>query len=168
MSPYLRDKNGIRLAFKGINTRAPWDEMPPGKYPYAQNVRANLALTAIGRPQQSTPITTATDASIQNITNITNPTTVPFLLLKQPGLLGVAIGAGYATIATGLSDNPVSICPCRPTSSPAAWGYVADSLKMLKVGPVGNSYSGYTLESYGMGIAEPQTVACIPTATASG
>lgn len=151
--PYQRESNGSRMAFHGMNTVQPPDMLPPGKYPYAQNVRAYLGDRVTGRATQ--------DSSVLNLP--TGVHSVRRLNDSTPAgpLAGFILVAGASTnlyanatqVDSGLSGNPISLVPFRPATSVQPWMYVGDSLKMDKVRSDGTRYA--------MGIAEPQSAPVI-------
>jgi len=82
--PFQRDKDGTRMQFLGMNTVSPPDQLAPGKFPYAANLRAYLRDAVTGRAVQDSSTVTlpypvhsirrlndATGASVQ-ITYIAN------------------------------------------------------------------------------------------------
>ena len=168
--PYQRDKDGLRLAFHGMNTVLPVDKVPPTKYAYAQNVRAYLHDRTTGRSTQ--------DSSVQQLPypvhsvrrmNDTTPAGPPQGYILVEGA-GDNLYAANTQVASGLSGNPVSLVPFRPNESVQPWMYVGDSAQtgveidgfsppagMLKVRSDGTCYK--------MGIEEPQlapTVSFVP------
>lgn len=155
--PYQREPDGIRLAFHGMNTVLPPDKVPPGKYVYAQNVRAYLQEQTVGRATQDAPAETlaASIHSLRRLNDSTPASLGPTLIAGAAGVLY----AGTAPVASGMSGDPISLVPFRPNASVQPWMYVGDSVyqKMLKVRSDGTCYL--------IGIAEPQaapTVSSIP------
>jgi hypothetical protein len=156
-SNYQREKDGLRLQFKGINTVNPPDKMPPYKYPFAQNIRAYLRDRTTGRATM--------DSSVQNLgapvhslrrLNDTTPNGPinGFILVAGAS---VSLFANGIQVDSGLSGNPISLLPFRPNTSVQPWMYVGDSVKMDKVRSDGTTYK--------MGVQEPQiapVVAFVP------
>jgi len=159
MSPkrYERDKNGLRLDFHGINIVRPPDDMPPGKFPYAQNVRRYLKGRTTGRATQDSSVETL-PASVHSLRrlNDSTPNGPPQGFILVAGA-GSELFASNVLVDSGLSGNPISLVPFRPNASVQPWMYVGDSVKMDKVRSDGTQYK--------MGIKEPQvapSVAFIP------
>ena len=151
--PFQRNSNGERIDFHGMNLVLPPDMMPPGKYPYAQNVRAYLhgrvtSRTVQGNPVQSLP---SLVHSIRRL-NDSTPAGPPAGYVLIAGA-GQNLYAGGVQVDTGFSGNPISLVPFRPNQSVQPWMYVGDSLKMDKVRSDGRTYK--------MGIAEPQVAPTI-------
>jgi hypothetical protein len=146
--PYSRPNDGMRLAFRGMNTVLPPDRLPPGKSPYAQNVRAYLQDSTTARTTQDAPVETL-PAAVHTLRRLNDSTPAGppagFVLI---GGAGSGLYAGSSPVASGLSGNPLSLVPFRPNASVQPWMYVADSVQMLKVRSDGLCYA--------MGVEEPQ------------
>jgi hypothetical protein len=152
--PFQRgNPDGFRLQFGGINTVNPPDAMPPGKYPYAQNVRNYVRQRVGPRAAQDTPVETL-PSSVHSLRRL-NDSTPPGQAL---GGFTLVAGAGSELYVGGnpvltpgsppLSGNPLAILPFRPNASVQPWAYVADSAEMVK------TQIDQTL--YKWGIEEPQ------------
>jgi hypothetical protein len=158
--PYQRTPDGMRLQFGGINVVLPPDQMPAGKYPFGQNVRAYLRDRVTGRATQDQPVETLPYPvhSLRRLNDLT-PAGPPLGFILVAGA-GVLLWANQTAVDSGLSGNPISLVPFRPAASVQPWMYVGDSVKMDKVRSDGLCYA--------MGIAEPQvapTVTFTPAST---
>ena len=159
--PYLRSPDAVRIAFHGIDTVHPPDQMPPGRYPYAQNVRAYLKDATTGRATQDTPAETL-PFSVYSVRRLNDTTPAgPFNGFILVSAAGGNLFAGTTSVASGMSGNPVSMIPFRPNASVQPWMYVGDSIyqEMLKVRSDGLCYL--------MGVAEPQAPPTISSVPAS-
>ena len=149
---YDRQKDGVRLDFRGVNTVAPPDQMPEGKFPFAQNVRRYQQKAVIGRAMQNSALFALAAASVNSVRrlNDTTPAGPPsgFIIVSSAGADLYAQGA---QVATGLSGKRTSLVPFRPNASVQPWMYVADDNLMLKVRSDGTTFK--------MGIKEPQVPA---------
>lgn len=156
---YLRDPAGAWLTFHGMDTFHPPDRMPPGRFPFCQNIRSYLGDRIAARAGQASPVNTMVPAvhSLRRL-NDTTPAGPPsgFILI---GGAATFLYAGDTAVQSGLSGNPISLVPFRPNASVQPWMYVGDSIKMLKVRSDGLSYK--------MGIAEPQNSPVISAIPAS-
>jgi hypothetical protein len=155
--PYQRDPNGMRLDFRGMDTVHAPDNLPPNKYPVAQNVRRYLKGRVAGRATQDSSVGQLPYAvhSLRRL-NDTTPAGPPQGYVLIAGA-STNLYAGDVQVDTGFSGNPISLVPFRPNASVQPWMYVGDSVKMDKVRSDGTCYK--------MGIEEPQiapTVAFIP------
>ena len=160
-TPYQRERDGARLNFKGINCVLPTDKMPPGKYPFAQNVRAYLRDRVIDRNTQDVPVedlgTGLPVHSLRRLNDTTpNGPASGFILV---GGSGVELFANQTVVDSGLSGNPISLIPFRPNASVQPWMYVGDSVRMDKVRSDGTCYL--------MGIEEPQSTPQVVSTPAS-
>jgi len=149
-TPFQREKDGMRMQFRGINTVNPPDKMPPGKFPFAANIRAYLRDQIIARSTQDVPVedlmTGLPVHSLRRLNDSTPSGPVPGFILVAGS--GVELFANQVVVDSGLSGNPISLIPFRPNASVQPWMYVGDSLKMDKVRSDGTCYL--------MGIEEPQ------------
>lgn len=174
---YSREKNGQRFQPGGMVTTTPLDSLfsttnqltmaaSPAKYAFLQNVRGYRQQQIIGRATASTPVVTGLPVPVHTLKmlNDTTPGGPVGGYVRVIGAAG-AMYVNFASVATGLSGNPVSLCPFRPNQSVAPWMYVADSSQAVTI----PSYiaSGYGLvagmlkiRSDGltekMGVKEPQ------------
>src|SRR5208337_1092831 len=149
---YDREKDGQRLDFRGVDTLSPPDRMPPGKYPYAQNVRRYLQQATIGRAMQNAALFPLAAASVNSLRrlNDTTPAGPPsgFIIVSSAGADLYAQGM---VVKAGLSGKRTSLVPFRPNASVQPWMYVADDNLMVKVRSDGTTYK--------TGIKEPQAPA---------
>lgn len=153
--PYSRDKNGARIGFHGMNTVNPPDALPPGKYPFAQNVRAYLREAVTSRAVQDSSVLTL-PAAVHSLRRLNDSTPAgPVAGFILVGGASTNLYANAVQVDSGLSGNPISLVPFRPNASVQPWMYVGDSVKMDKVRSDGTRFK--------MGIAEPQAA---PTVTA--
>src|SRR5271169_2058380 len=94
---YERQPGGFMLDFKGMNTIMPVDKMPPGKYPYAQNVRAYLREAITGRTVLGGTLFTATPSlPVLSLIRMNDSTVAPFGPSSGYMLLAVGSGRAYA------------------------------------------------------------------------
>jgi hypothetical protein len=149
---YDREKDGLRLDFRGVNTVLPPDQLHEGKFPFAANVRRYLQKAVIGRALQNSALFALASASVNSARrlNDTTPAGPPsgFIIVSSAGSDLYAQGA---QVVTGLSGKRTSLVPFRPNASVQPWMYVADDNKMLKVRSDGTTFK--------MGIKEPQVPA---------
>lgn len=146
--PYSRDKNGARIGFHGMNTVNPPDALPPGKYPFAQNVRAYLREAVTSRAVQDSSVLTL-PAAVHSLRRLNDSTPAgPLAGFILVGGASTNLYANAVQVDSGLSGNPISLVPFRPNASVQPWMYVGDSVKMDKVRSDGTRFK--------MGIAEPQ------------
>jgi hypothetical protein len=158
---YQRDKEQVRLDFRGMTTVVPPDLMPPGKFPFAQNVRAYIRGGVIGRTTQA-PLYQGYSGEITDLRYLNDSFNTagggaPYLYVRTFSPSGSERGALYvnSTAVAGANIAPFgSMVPFRPNNSPQPWMYVYDQYHMYKV------RSDRTI--YKQGIAEPQVA---PTVT---
>ena len=116
-----------RLIFEnqgGMNLMEPPDLLKPGQYAYLQNTRKLLGGRMTARPPLGSNLLSGTLPA--GATSVS--------LLNDPYLPGYAMVVGAAgvmyvnnvSVATGLSGNPLSFLPYRPSASPRPFDYVAD------------------------------------------
>jgi hypothetical protein len=145
---WQRSPDGFRFEQGGINTVLPPDQLPPSRYPYAQNIRWYQDKRVGSRSVEDDAVVTL-PTNVHSIRRLNDSTpTGPatgFVLIEGAG---GNLFAGFTMVNSGLSGNPLSLVPFRPNQSVQPWMYVADSNKMLKVRSDGLCYA--------MGIAEPQ------------
>lgn len=157
--PYQRDPDGMRLQFRGMNVVLPPDKMPPGKFPFAQNVRAYQRDRVLGRATLDAAVETLPNSvhSLRRLNDLTPAgPTAGFILVAGVGNL---LMANQTIVDSGLSGNPLSLVPFRPNASVQPWMYVGDSVRMDKVRSDGLCYL--------MGIAEPQAAPAVFSTPAS-
>jgi hypothetical protein len=177
--PYERPKAGERLGMHGMDLVNPPDGLRPGKFAYAQNVRAYVGERTAPRAQEGSSVMTlgASVHSLRRLNDLT-PAGPPLGYVLIGGAAGILYANGVQ-VASGLSGNPLSLIPFRPAASVQPWMYVGDSATsgvfidsstgstavpngMLKVRSDGLCYS--------MGIEEPQaapTITSVPVPSAS-
>jgi hypothetical protein len=157
--PYSRVPDGTRLHFAGMNLLRPVDQMPPSKYPYAQNVRAYIQEGITGRATQDSTLFALPSGvhSLRRLNDLTPAGPAGGYILVAGA--GTSIYANATQVDSGLSGNPVSLVPFRPNTSVQPWMYVGDSLKMDKVRSDGTRFK--------MGIQEPQVAPVIGAVAAS-
>jgi hypothetical protein len=157
---FLRNKDGIRLTFKGVNIRAPWDQMPEGKYPYAQNVRPYLTEQTTERDLQGPSITVAHTGKALCLRRMNDPLWIdgPVLVFRispdQAWVCDLNNHESVEDLGIIYSGFPSSLNSWRPSSTPSPWMYISDANVMRKCSAGGKFYQ--------QGIAEPQIA---PTAT---
>jgi hypothetical protein len=117
---------------KGIDLNHPIDRMPPGSFPFIQNVRVVDEGRLDGRPGYATSIPPLPSAP-NSIRRLNDPANNSYVFV---GGVGTSLYAGqefgYASRDTGYSGDPLSLIPFRPDQSPEPWMYVYDRLKMSK------------------------------------
>ncbi len=149
---YDREKDGQRLDFRGVNTVKPPDRLPPGKFPYAANVRRYQQEAVMGRALQNSALFALASASVNSARrlNDTTPAGPPsgFIIVSSAGSDLYAQGV---SVSSSLSGKRTSLVPFRPNASVQPWMYVADDNVMLKVRSDGTTFK--------MGIKEPQAPA---------
>jgi hypothetical protein len=149
---YERQKDGMRMDFRGVNTVLPPDQMPAGKFPFAQNVRRYLQAATVGRAVENSSLFALAAAAVTSMRrlNDTTPAGPPagFIIVSQAGADLYAAGV---VVNSTLSGQRVSLVPFRPNASVQPWMYVADEDVMLKVRSDGTTYKD--------GIKEPQNPA---------
>lgn len=157
-----RDPNGNRLDFHGINTVSPPDALPPGKFPFAQNIRRYLHNQIIGRATQTAAIFTLA-AAIQSLRRM-NDTTAngPISGFVLIGGAADKVYANDTPVASGLSGNRLSMVPFRPNASPQPWMYISDSSLAATLTASGFACPGMIKVrsdglAYKTGIKEPQS-----------
>lgn len=156
--PFERQPESLRLDFKGMNIVRPADTMPPGKYPYALNVRA-YQQGAIGpRIPQGAPETTLTGV-IHSLQLLIDNSVSPGYSAWVSGS-GSVLNVQATQVATGFSGNRLGMASYRPAASPQPWMYVADTNKAVKVNASNVVYN--------TGIAEPTGFGSTATAGDGG
>ena len=187
MGKFERDKPGERLDFGGICLVYPPDRLPPGKYPFAQNVRRYWKGGIIGRNLLTAAIYTlaAVAHSIRRFNDSTpsGPPSGYTIINGASTTLSVWNSTiGVVNVATGLSGNPLSIVPFRPNASVQPWAYVANSAAQGSV-TLATKYliNGTTVDSvsngmmkvrsdglcYKEGVKEPQLAPVVSTQNSS-
>lgn len=156
------DWQKIRTKFicTGVDLKHPVDAMPPGKYPYLENVEAPDDEAVQSRDGLTTIMGSgALDQTLVHSLKRTNSNLPgaahPFLRFAGAGTklyAGVPDSnpalTDYTAIDTGYSGNPLSFVAFRPSQSPQPWLYIGDSNKLRKA-----SMDGSTV--YNMGIQPP-------------
>jgi hypothetical protein len=157
--PYERISDGTRLDFVGINIVRPPDQMPPRKYPFAQNVRAYLREGVLPRATQDSSVLSLPypPHSLRRLNDSTPAGPAGGFILVAGG--STNLYANAVQVDSGLSGNPISLVPFRPAASVQPWMYVGDSKKMDKVRSDGTCYK--------MGIKEPQVSPIVASTQAS-
>jgi len=157
---YPRDRAGQRMAFHGMNIVLPPDAVPPGKYPFAQNVRAYLRDAVTNRATEDSSVVQMDSGPVHSLRRLNDSTPAGppggYILV---GGVGTGLYANSVGVDAGFSGNPLSIIPFRPNASVQPWAYIGDSLKMDKVRSDGLTYK--------MGIAEPQAAPVITSVPAA-
>jgi len=159
MSDFARKRDGERFQFLGMKTNSSPDSMPPGKYPYALNIREYSANSVRTRPGQAPRFSTVgvgrviTDIRAYSVLSTDN---LPRILVRD-SLDAIWLDNGVSVGAlggVGIRGLGVSMIPLRPNQSPNPWMYIAS----------GNDYQKFSAPSGSnvvtqrkVGIAEPQT-----------
>ncbi len=147
MADFTRKPAGSRFAFGGVKVSVAPDAIPEGKYGYAQNVRGYLADQVTSRPPW--------------VQFTATPGVAPGTCVALEPALGIykignAIYLNAVRLDTGYSSAPgtgCSLIPFRPNASPAAWEYVFDGGKQVKVLPNPVTPASSLIKK--VGIAEP-------------
>jgi hypothetical protein len=122
---------------KGVDLVHPTNLLPPGKYPFLQNVRQYQE--GVLEPRKgidlvnSTPI--AGNLFIHSIcrTNEYLGGVNPFLRFLGASTKLYFGTTSFTQLDTGYNGTPMSMIPYRPNRSQGMWTYIADYLKMSKV-----------------------------------
>lgn len=156
----------------GIDLTSPLNRMPSGRVSVAENIRAYLRGGFQLRKVLSAPLITI-DSTVQSLArlNDTTPAGPPSGYILLSASASGRLFANSASVASGLSGNPVSMVPFRPNTSVQPWEYIGDDAPSPNV-TVDSSFqcSGMIkVRSDGlsrkMGIKEPQAA---PTVTFPG
>ena len=124
---YPRNKAGERLGMHGMDLVHPPDALAPGKFAYAQNVRAYVGeRTSPRSPEGSSVMTLGSSVHSLRRLNDTTPAGPPLGYVLIGGAAGILYANGIQ-VAHGLSGNPLSLIPFRPAASVQPWMYVGDS-----------------------------------------
>src|SRR6185503_13212549 len=134
----IPDRTPFKLTLRGINLVDPVDQMPPGDYPYCNNIRSLAQDGVESRPGQDPVFTSAMPDlavhSIRSLTDITSPAPLYELLIGAGTNLYGQLGAAQPVlIDSGYSGNPLSLVPYRPDQSPDPRMYVANDLRMSRI-----------------------------------
>lgn len=163
----------------GMSTVSAADQIAQGAYAFLQNIRRLLGGRLTARaPIGANQLTSALPAPIISLTRM-NDTTAD----GPPSGFVLIVGSGgnlYAnatSAATGLSNDPLSFLPYRPSSSPQPFCYMADPSNVVTI-------PSYTASGYGTvtgmlkmrsdgtvyktGIKEPQNAPSVSVGTGSG
>ena len=132
MAEFSRNKGGERFDLHGIDLVHPVDQIPNGRVPFAQNVRAYLKSAIKGRNLLTNALYTLASAvhSLKRLNDSSpNAPASGYSIINGASTVLSAWNStiGVKTVATGLSGNPVSMVPFRPNTSVQAVMYVADS-----------------------------------------
>lgn len=131
-------RDNKRMSMLGLDLSHPIDRMPDGAYPFMSNVRTIVEGRIEARPGLSTYATSQSAVLLNSLRRLNDPG-----LIYSGGSTYIAgnndkLQAGYpelGTIDSGYSGDPLSLIPFRPDNSPAAWMYVYDRAKQVKVRP---------------------------------
>src|SRR5271166_1482051 len=123
-----------------VTVEAP-DLLKSGQYCYLQNTRKLLGGRIVGRPPVgSNLLASAIPSGITSLTRMTDPYLPGFAFIEG------AAGSMYVNVtgvASGLSGNPLSFLPYRPTGTPRPWCYVGDPSLAVSI-------PSYIASSYGL------------------
>jgi len=151
------------------------DLIKPGQFAFLQNVRKLLGGRLTARPPLGANLLGGTlPAGVTSVNRLNDP--------YLPGYAMVVGAAGVmyvntTSVATGLSGNPLSFLPYRPTGTPRPWDYVADpSLAVTIPSYISSGYGTVAgmlkVRADGLcrktGIKEPQVAPSITVATGTG
>lgn len=187
MASFERNKSGERFDLHGIDLVHPVDQIPNGRVPYCQNVRAYKKMAIVGRNLLTGALYTLAAAvhSIRRLNDATpNGPADGYTLINGAGAVLTAWNTtiGVKSVATGLSGNPLSLVPFRPNASVQPWCYSGDSAPMGNV-EISTKYlisgTSTTFATYGMlktrsdglcyraGVGEPQLAPVVSTENTS-
>jgi hypothetical protein len=153
------------------------DLLKEGQYPYLQNTRKLLGGRISARPPLGDNlIPSPLPSGATSLTRLNDPYAASPYYVRIVGAAGVMYVESTSR-ATGLSGNPLSFLPYRPSQSPQPWCYVGDPSLTVSI----PSYiaSGYGLVAgmlkvrsngtvYKTGIKEPQVAPAIVASTVQG
>ncbi len=137
----------IRQPFRfdclGIDLVHPVDRMPPGYYPYLQNVRVVSEGRIESRPGYQ-PFATLAGSDFHSIRRLNDQARIyaPFgytYILGSGTDLVEGTEGGLVVIDSGYSGDPLSLLTFRPENSPVSWMYVYDADRQMKVRPGGSA-----------------------------
>lgn len=187
MADFKRQKDGARLDFRGLDVLHPVDLLPPGRVPYASNIRRYIKGAVIGRNLLTNALFTLL-AAVHSLRRLNDSTPAGpadgFTIISGSGTTLSAWNStiNVENIATGLSGNPLSLVPFRPNTSVQPWCYTADSAPMGSV-TISTEYlingNPTTFITYGMlkvrsdglcyraGVQEPQLAPIVATTNTS-
>lgn len=154
---YSRQPDGKRFALAGgMNTIAPPDAVPPGQYPYLQNVRSRIAGRITGRPVTGDALYTLSQVP-HTISRLNSGDGSYVRVIGAAGLMYV----NASEVASGFSGSPLSIVSLEPNQSVQPWAYVGDSSQAVTITSTSQSCTGMVkVRSDGLtrktGIKEPQ------------
>src|SRR6185503_4996702 len=112
----------------GMNLVQAPDLIPQGSYAFLQNTRRLLggrlsARPPIGENQLDSALPAGITSLVRlNDTTADGPPSGYVLILGAAGVMYV----NASSAATGLSGNPLSFLPYRPSQSPQPWCYIGD------------------------------------------
>ena len=161
----------------GMNLVTAPDLLEQGNYPYLQNTRKLLGGRITARPPLSSNlIPSALPAGATSLTRLNDPYASSPYYVRIIGAAGVMY-VEATSAANGLSGNPLSFLPYRPSQSPQPWCYIGDP--SLNVSIPSYITSGYGLVAgmlkvrsdgtvYKTGIKEPQAAPVIVASTVQG
>ena len=134
----IPDRTPFKLTLRGINLVDLVDQLPPGDYPYCNNIRSLSQDGVESRPGQDPVFPAAMPDlavhSIRSLTDITSPAPLYELLIGAGTNLYGQLGAAQPVlIDSGYSGNPLSLVPYRPDQSPDPRMYVANDLRMSRI-----------------------------------
>lgn len=156
-------------------TVEPPDLLKPGSYAYLCNTRKLLRGRMTARPPLGANLLGGTlPAGATSVNRLNDPYLPGYALVV--GAAGVMY-VSNASVATGLSGNPLSFLPYRPPASPRPFAYIADS--SLAVTIPSYTASGYGTVAgmlkvmadgtvYKTGVKEPQVAPSITVGTGTG
>jgi len=104
MADFQRDKTGQRLDFAGIDLVHPVDLLPPGKVPYALNVRRYIKGGIQGRNLLTAPVTVQSPNSASSITGTVSQTGAGQAWTNPANIISNSV---FASVAVG-GSNPTS------------------------------------------------------------
>ena len=159
----------------------PLDALPATKYGYLQNVRAYKQMQITDRATASAPVISGLPTPIHTarLLNDTTPDGPAGGYVRVIGAAG-SVYVNSSQVASGLSGNPISLCPFRPNASVQPWMYTGDSSESVTIAtkyainndPVSFPCTGMTkIRSDGLiyktGIAEPQVEPTVSTTSST-
>jgi hypothetical protein len=172
------------LDYRGMNTVLSSDLLTNGQCPYGQNVRRLLQGRTVARPPLgANQLSSILPSGVTSLTRMNDSTAngpVSGFVLISGAAGKMYVNATQA--AAGLSGNPLSYLPYRPSQSPQPWCYIGDPSLAITIPAGGASpgYGGYTGPLCGMvkvrsdgtvyktGIMEPQVAPVTAVSAGTG
>lgn len=139
------DYKTVPLPFlcRGLQLAKPVDQLAPGEYAKLINVRSyQLGTLQTRNGTDNLGGVLAGQSPLHSIRRLNDPINNTYTHLYGAGThLAYGQSAPGSDLGGGWSGNPLALVPWRPSQSPLAWMYVADSAQMAKVNAEGTQHS---------------------------